>query len=249
MTPADESPKKNITLADILEAVAEYYQITTDDLTGESRIKEFSEPRQIVMFLGRKLTTCSTSAVGNRLGGRDHTTIMYGDNRIKERLSEGGEENLRLAVKRIIANLAQTTKAEVNFSFVDNLKIFCEEPPSDEFCNAIFHTGTDYATCEACGRVFFNDNPADEIKNIEELRKLAIENSDQYHNLGDSGASIGTLDGINAVYGCPCNFLRKYERLIYANRFKILQYLQNRRKTIQDSLDNEAALAIGTDGL
>jgi hypothetical protein len=247
MIPADERITKKVAFVDILNTVAEYYQIAIDDLLSETRTKELSEPRQVIMYLARQFTEGSTTTIGKRLGGRDHSTVVYGSSQIKKRLIADGENRLRLTVRHIAKSLAETTEAEVNFSFNDNLKIFSEESPSEEFCNVIFDTGTDYAVCEACGRVFFNDNPVDEMDNLDNLRQLAQTNPDQYHNLGNSAVSVGELDGISAVYNCPCNFLRKYERLFHNNRYKILRYFQARHRIIQDKLDEETALIRGAE--
>ncbi|MBI4128075.1 MAG: chromosomal replication initiator protein DnaA [Parcubacteria group bacterium] len=66
----------------ILEAVARFYDVTTEDLTSPSRRKEFVVPRQIAAFLMREELKASYPSIGNELGGRDHTTVMHACNKI-----------------------------------------------------------------------------------------------------------------------------------------------------------------------
>ncbi len=62
----------------VVDIVAQYYRIPTDDIIGKKRNKECAWPRQVAMYLLRKETDTSLSQIGVALGGRDHTTIMYG---------------------------------------------------------------------------------------------------------------------------------------------------------------------------
>jgi chromosomal replication initiator protein len=65
------SPKR------IAEVVAEFYNITLEDLIKQSRKKEFVKPRQIAMYLIRKQLDSSFPSIGSFFGGRDHTTVMH----------------------------------------------------------------------------------------------------------------------------------------------------------------------------
>ena len=62
--------------------LGQFYAINIADLLGQSREKKFSFPRQIIMHLMRKELSMSYPAIGNELGGRDHTTAMHADNKI-----------------------------------------------------------------------------------------------------------------------------------------------------------------------
>ena len=73
---------KSVTPQQIIEAVSEFFSISLADLLGQSREKKFSYPRQIIMHLMRKELSMSYPAIGNELGGRDHTTAMHADNKI-----------------------------------------------------------------------------------------------------------------------------------------------------------------------
>lgn len=76
------SAYKSITPQQIIDAASEFFSINTSDLLGQSREKKFSHPRQIIMHLMRKELNMSYPAIGNELGGRDHTTAMHADNKI-----------------------------------------------------------------------------------------------------------------------------------------------------------------------
>jgi len=89
----------------IIDAVAKFFDINIKDLIGESRKKELVVPRQIVMFLMRKEINSSYPAIGQELGGRDHTTAMHAFNKIVREIEEN--EKLRQdinSIKQILYN-------------------------------------------------------------------------------------------------------------------------------------------------
>jgi len=69
-------------LGKALRVVAEFYRVSEADLTGRSRVSRVSEPRQVAMFLMRDACQASYPAIGAELGGRDHTTILHGCDKI-----------------------------------------------------------------------------------------------------------------------------------------------------------------------
>lgn len=73
---------RTITPKHLIEAVSVYYDLTVDDLLGQSREKRYAYPRQIVMFLMREEMKSSYPAIGSALGGRDHTTAMHAYDKI-----------------------------------------------------------------------------------------------------------------------------------------------------------------------
>ncbi|MDP1709793.1 MAG: helix-turn-helix domain-containing protein, partial [Candidatus Komeilibacteria bacterium] len=75
-----------ITSRELLKVVAEYFDITLDELTGQSRRKELVVPRQITMFLMREELDSSYPTIGKELGDRDHTTAMHAYGKIKRDL-------------------------------------------------------------------------------------------------------------------------------------------------------------------
>lgn len=66
----------------LLSLVAAEWHTTVDALTGKSRARQIAEPRQIAMYLLRNETNASLPQIGEALGGRDHTTIMYGIDKV-----------------------------------------------------------------------------------------------------------------------------------------------------------------------
>jgi chromosomal replication initiator protein len=82
--------KKILTLKKIAMSVAEFYNISLEDLLKQSRRKEYVKPRQIAMFLARKEMGSSFPTIGEFFGGRDHTTVMHGVEKI-ENLTSSNE--------------------------------------------------------------------------------------------------------------------------------------------------------------
>jgi len=97
------APVKRVTPKTILDNVARFYGLTEKNLQSPSRRKEFVKPRQIVMYLLKEMLDCSYPAIGRRLGGRDHTTIIYGYGKVKKELDERQtlQEEIKLIKERI----------------------------------------------------------------------------------------------------------------------------------------------------
>ena len=70
----------------VLQAVANYYNVPITSLTGKGRDKEVVVPRQIAMYLMREETDASFSLIGAEIGGRDHSTVMHGSEKIAEEI-------------------------------------------------------------------------------------------------------------------------------------------------------------------
>ena len=73
----DSGASPPITVELIQEVVASHYKIKVEDMRSASRLRTVAFPRQVAMFLARKLTDLSLPAIGQYFGGKDHTTIMY----------------------------------------------------------------------------------------------------------------------------------------------------------------------------
>ncbi len=88
------SPKKgSVTPKVLMENVANYFDISVEDLKGPSRKKELVTPRQIAMYLMREELKASYPSIGHQLGGRDHTTAIHAYSKVSEDLS--ADEKLR----------------------------------------------------------------------------------------------------------------------------------------------------------
>ncbi|XSS42915.1 chromosomal replication initiator protein DnaA [Propionibacteriaceae bacterium Y1685] len=83
-----EGGEAQITTGQIMAQTAAYFGITIDDLCGQSRTHMLVTARQIAMYLCRELTDLSLPKIGQQFGGRDHTTVMHADKKIRGLLSE-----------------------------------------------------------------------------------------------------------------------------------------------------------------
>jgi chromosomal replication initiator protein len=77
-----------ITVATIMGETARYFGLTIDDLCSSSRSRQLVQARQIAMYLCRELTELSLPKIGQHFGGRDHTTVMHADRKIRELMGE-----------------------------------------------------------------------------------------------------------------------------------------------------------------
>jgi chromosomal replication initiator protein len=77
-----------ITSATIMAQTAAYFGITIEDLCGSSRSRVLVTARQIAMYLCRELTDLSLPKIGQQFGGRDHTTVMHADRKIRSLMAE-----------------------------------------------------------------------------------------------------------------------------------------------------------------
>ncbi|HEY4520639.1 MAG TPA: chromosomal replication initiator protein DnaA [Candidatus Paceibacterota bacterium] len=87
------APYKKTSPQSVLKAVADFYSISLPDLSKRSRKKEVVRPRQVAMFLLREETKLSFPEIGQKLGGRDHSTVIHACEKIREESSI--EESLK----------------------------------------------------------------------------------------------------------------------------------------------------------
>ncbi|NOY44789.1 MAG: chromosomal replication initiator protein DnaA [Deltaproteobacteria bacterium] len=90
---------QKVTVDRIVKAVAQHYHLTAADLRGKRRTKAVALPRQIAMYLARELTDCSFPEIGQKIGGRDHSTVMYACEKISKALE--ADADLRAEVESI----------------------------------------------------------------------------------------------------------------------------------------------------
>ncbi len=98
-----QAPRKIVTPNQLIKLVTEFYDLREKDLLASSRKKEIVKPRQVVMYLLREELKSSYPAIGRKLGGKDHTTVIYGCEKISEELKKNGSlvEEIRLIRQRI----------------------------------------------------------------------------------------------------------------------------------------------------
>jgi chromosomal replication initiator protein len=102
-------PERRPTVDLIIAHVAKFYGLTKEHLLARTHKRAIARPRQIVMFLCRKYTRRSFPDLANRLGGKHHTTILYGAERVSELLAS--DEGLRREVSEIERNLRGQAEA------------------------------------------------------------------------------------------------------------------------------------------
>ncbi|MBQ8490868.1 MAG: chromosomal replication initiator protein DnaA [Pseudobutyrivibrio sp.] len=95
---------REITPQLIIEVVAEHFNITVDQMASKNRSSSVVRPRQIAMYLCNTMTDSSLQAIGLLLGGRDHSTIIHGANKIEDEIIK--DENTK--------NLVETIKKKIN---------------------------------------------------------------------------------------------------------------------------------------
>jgi chromosomal replication initiator protein len=86
LIPADHTPE--ITSATIMAQTAAYFSLSMEDLCGASRSRVLVNARQIAMYLCRELTDLSLPKIGQLFGGRDHTTVIHADRKIRTLMAE-----------------------------------------------------------------------------------------------------------------------------------------------------------------
>ena len=79
---------KEVTPELVIQVVADHFNLNTLDILSQKRQKDIVYPRQIVMYLCRNITGTPLQEIGKALGGRDHTTIIHGIDKISEDLEK-----------------------------------------------------------------------------------------------------------------------------------------------------------------
>jgi chromosomal replication initiator protein len=77
-------PQKSVSIKDVIRVVSEFYNINERSLFEKTRRKEIVKPRQVVMYLLREDLNTSYPYIGQKLGGRDHTTVIHACEKIKK---------------------------------------------------------------------------------------------------------------------------------------------------------------------
>lgn len=96
-----------LTVPQVMQAVIDYYRLTTDRLVSKNRSRVVSFPRQVAMYLARTETDASFPQIGQHLGNRDHTTILHGYEKIASLMET--DEKVRRDVLQIKAALYETS--------------------------------------------------------------------------------------------------------------------------------------------
>jgi chromosomal replication initiator protein len=95
--------KKSVSIETILHAVSDRFNVSISQLQSKSRTRSLTLPRQITMYLSRKLTNMSLTEIGGFLGGRDHSTVIHADEKIMKLLKK--DKNLFFVLQKIESEL------------------------------------------------------------------------------------------------------------------------------------------------
>ena len=96
----------NITIEDIQKTVVSYYNISMHDFMSSRRSRSVARPRQIAMYLSKKMTTKSLPDIGRRFSGRDHTTVIHAIKKVEELMIQ--DKNFENEVKDLNQKLTKT---------------------------------------------------------------------------------------------------------------------------------------------
>lgn len=99
------SREKQTSTEDIIKAVSSFFHLKSADIKSSRKHKVVAQPRQIAMFLSRKLTSLSFPELGQKFGGKDHTTIMHGHSKIQKELEVNPQlRSTILAIEKSLQN-------------------------------------------------------------------------------------------------------------------------------------------------
>jgi chromosomal replication initiator protein len=93
-----------ITILAIQEKVSHYYDISIDDILSDVRARNLSLPRQVAMYLTKKLTSLSLMEIAKQFGGKNHSTIIHGISKIESTIKNN------LALSGDIDNIVKSLK-------------------------------------------------------------------------------------------------------------------------------------------
>jgi chromosomal replication initiator protein len=101
-----KSMKRSITPREVITTVSTFFDISIEDILGKSREKRVSFPRQIAMYLMREELKMSYPAIGEEIGGRDHTTAMHAHSKVATELDEdlNIQQNIGMIKQRLYAD-------------------------------------------------------------------------------------------------------------------------------------------------
>lgn len=100
------SPDKDkvITVDDIIVIVAEHFNISQNEIYSNNRSRNIAYPRQIAMYLCKKLTSCSVTDIGRMIGNRDHSTVLHGCQKVEKDLTNK-DKNLQNTIDVLIKKI------------------------------------------------------------------------------------------------------------------------------------------------
>ncbi len=95
-------PRKSLAVSDVVDKVARYFDIDPASIYEKTRRKEVVKPRQLIMYILREDFQVSYPAIGQKLGGRDHTTVIHSCEKIKHEVKESSELEEEISQIRLL---------------------------------------------------------------------------------------------------------------------------------------------------
>lgn len=95
-------PRKSLAVSDVVEKIARYYEVEPTSIYEKTRRKEIVKPRQLIMYILREDFQVSYPAIGQKLGGRDHTTVIHSCEKIKNELKDKPELEEEISQIRLL---------------------------------------------------------------------------------------------------------------------------------------------------
>lgn len=95
-------PRKSLAVSDVVDKIARYFDVEPASIYEKTRRKEVVKPRQLIMYILREDFQVSYPAIGQKLGGRDHTTVIHSCEKIKRELKEDEELEEEIAQVRML---------------------------------------------------------------------------------------------------------------------------------------------------
>lgn len=111
LQPSSASGRRAVRMDDVLEAVVAQLGAKLADLQSKRRSQSVVAPRQIAMFLARKLTSMSLEEIGGYFGGRDHSTVIYAVQKVADRMRVDGDYARRVAEVERLARAGAPRRA------------------------------------------------------------------------------------------------------------------------------------------
>ncbi len=97
---------KEITIDMVIKEVCSHFSVTISDIRSNKRIRSIIQPRQVAMYLARKMTDSSLVSIGEKFGGKDHATVLHSIRKIESELNV--KKELKSTVEKIVQKLKST---------------------------------------------------------------------------------------------------------------------------------------------
>lgn len=103
------TPARALRIGDILDVVSDHFGVRVQDLLSRKRTRSISHPRQVAMYLARRLTTMSLEEIGIHFGGRDHSTVLHAERSIEA--EQASSHELAKSLTHLTAKLSAKPQA------------------------------------------------------------------------------------------------------------------------------------------